>query len=140
MTIKIEYVNRNHLEEVIELQQSLSKFKPSRENLDAIWIDFSAQTNVFAIVALSNEEVIGYASLFLEIKVRGGIIGHIEDVVVSSSKRNCGIGKTLIDRLHEIAREQGCYKLTLECESKVIDFYKKCSYEISGTSMKKYLS
>lgn len=135
----IEFMKRKHLDDVILLQQNLSTFMPPKGSYDEIWRMYSAQTNVFSVVAVLSNVVVGSASLVIEIKTRGGIVGHIEDLVVSPHKRNKGIGKALLEKLIEIAGEKECYRLSLECQQKNLGFYQKSNFEISGTSMKRLM-
>jgi glucosamine-phosphate N-acetyltransferase len=63
------------------------------------------------------------------------ILAHIEDICVKSSYRKLGIGKLLINKLMDIAKYNGCYKITLVCSFENILFYKKCGLEKRGFQM-----
>eukprot|EP00126_Sphaerothecum_destruens_P015002 Sdes_comp8908_c0_seq1m309 len=54
--------------------------------------------------------------------------GHIEDIVVDSEFRGKKLGKLIVDVLTHVAIQRGCYKISLDCDSKNICFYQKCGY------------
>ena len=62
-------------------------------------------------------------------------MGHIEDIVSHSLFREKGIGKAVVDALFNIAKENGCYKVALQCKEHIVGFYKKCGYEVTGKAM-----
>lgn len=136
--IKVSPVKKEQMAEVIELLQSISEFKPKSDQYDRIWSDFNSQPNVHSIVAVLGDLVVGYGSVIIETKIRGGKIGHIEDIVTHSKFRKQGIGATILDALYEIGRENGSFKFALECKEHNVSFYEKCAYELSGLSMQRY--
>jgi glucosamine-phosphate N-acetyltransferase len=73
-------------------------------------------------------KIVGSGTLVLERKfVHGcGSAGHIEDVVISETRRGQSLGKLLVDALMKEAREAGCYKVILNCNEKNIAFYERC--------------
>ena len=136
--IKVSPVKKEQMAEVIELLQSISEFKPKSDQYDRIWSDFDSQANVHSVVAVLDNLVVGYGSLTIETKIRGGKIGHIEDIVTHSEYRKQGIGIIILDRLYEIWRENGSFKFALECKEHNVSFYEKCGYMVSGLSMQRY--
>ncbi len=104
-----------------------------------IWDSFIHQPNVYPIVAVRDEMVIGYGSISIETKIRGGKIGHVEDVVSKDSARKSGIGRLIVESLYEIAKENRCYKVALHCQHRNIAFYEKCKYIASGTAMQRFI-
>ena len=84
-----------------------------------------------------NSELIGTATIIYERKfifIRC-ILAHIEDVCVKESYRRKGIGRLLIQKLMDEAKEKKCYKITLDCASHNIPFYTACGLETRGTQM-----
>ncbi|NXU78500.1 GNA1 acetyltransferase, partial [Oreotrochilus melanogaster] len=57
--------------------------------------------------------------------------GRIEDVVVSGECRGKQLGKLLTSTLTLLSKRLNCYKITLECLPKNVDFYKKFGYTVS---------
>ena len=91
-----------------------------------------------AIEALGSEppQVIGFASISFETKVRGGVVGHIEDVVVDATHRGGGVGRMLVAALLEESRRRNAYRVYLECSESNVGFYKSCGLERSGVGMR----
>ena len=81
MNFQIETTRREHMEEVVELLKGLSPYSPSRDKYDSIWSSFNSQTNVYSRVAMHKDVVVGYGAIIIEEKIRGGKLGHIEDIV-----------------------------------------------------------
>lgn len=138
--LKVEPIMRSHMMGVIDLLQQISSFRPPLTQYESIWENFERQGHVFSVVATSESTVIGYGSLILEQKIRGGIMGHIEDIVVSPSHGKKGIGRLIVESLCEIALKKGCYKVALQCQDRNLGFYKKCGFEFSGTMMQRFVS
>ncbi len=85
-----------------------------------------------------NRQVIGTATLLIEQKFihNGGKVGHIEDVVTRKGYEGKGIGKKIIEELIKIARENECYKIILDCNEKVMDFYEKMGFRKHAIMMR----
>ena len=72
---------------VIEILQSISDYRPDEKDYDHIWDEVQSQTNYFGLVALDGKvDVVGYGSIFIERKIRGGKMGHIEDIVIDEKE------------------------------------------------------
>jgi len=136
--IRIIPVEKRFLKDVIQLLQDISIFMPAYDELDDIWEAYSSQGAVTSIVAVNNgDEVVGFGTLLVETKIRGGKLGHIEDIVVSRDARGRGLGKKLISELENIALGLDCYKLVLNCSERNIKFYETTGLEVNGVSMQK---
>jgi glucosamine-phosphate N-acetyltransferase len=72
--------------------------------------------------------VVGYGCLVVEQKIRGGRLGHIEDIVSHSNYHQQGLGKQIVTQLVKIAKQEGCYKVVLNCRLQNEGFYKKCGF------------
>ena len=81
--------------------------------------------------------VLGFGTILIETKVRGGKVAHIEDIVAHPDFRNQRIGFQIVEELLNVARGLGCYKATLHCRDQTTPFYAKCGFETAGTSMHK---
>lgn len=128
---------RAHLEQVVSLLQEISAFEPSPAEFDEIWSRFTAQKNSYPLVVLSEEFVVAFGVLLIEHKVRGGKLGHIEDVVSHPDKRGLGAGSLVVRELIELAAGQGCYKVTLHCQEHNVGFYEKQGLTSNGKSLQK---
>ena len=128
------------MEQVIVILQSISEFKPLKKDYSSIWNNFCKQTNVRSLVATIDETVVGYGSVVMEQKIRGGKFGHVEDIAVDPNYKKNGIAKIIVDSLFDLAKLEGCYKVSLQCQEHNIEFYKKCNYELSGLAMQRFIS
>ncbi len=89
-------------------------------------------------VALIEEKVVGAATLLLESKFihNGGIVGHIEDVVVDKNYQGQKIGEKIIKYLLEFAKTKGCYKTILDCVDDVKPFYEKLGFKHNANALR----
>ena len=136
--ITIREVQKGDMKEVIGLLQSISVFFPPKNKYSEIWAEFHHQKNVYSVVAIVNKRVVAYGSLVIEIKIRGGKAGHIEDIVSHPNFQNKGLGRSIVNKLYDISLNEGCYKVSLQCKEHNEEFYKKCSYKKSGISMQRF--
>ena len=116
--------------------------KTDLENIDRkkAWNDFNSNTSSNSIVGIYNNRIVAYGSVVIENKIRGEVAGHIEDIVVDSEVRGKMVGVSLIKELIEISRKKGCYRITLFCNKKLINFYSRNGFKVNNVVMKKYLS
>ena len=82
-------------------------------------------------VAELDGKIIGATTLLIEQKFihDGGLVGHIEDVVVDKNYQGQRIGEKIMKYLLEIAKNQGCYKTILDCTEDVKSFYEKLGFK-----------
>ena len=106
------------------------------------WSIYDSNPDQHTIVAEIEDNIIGTASIFIEFKfLHGGSrVGHIEDVAVMSTARGKGIGALLINHLVEIAKNEKCYKVILDCSPENIPFYIKCGFQVSQHCMRMNLN
>jgi len=140
MNVSLVEVKKNHMTAVMEILQSISDYRPDKKDYDQIWDELQSQTNYFGLVALDKKvDVVGYGSIFIESKIRGGKMGLIEDIAVHPDFRKKGIGKLLINALYQISQGENCYKVSLACKEHNLSFYQKCDFMIDGISLSKFL-
>jgi ribosomal protein S18 acetylase RimI-like enzyme len=68
---------------------------------------------VRVVVGAADGRLVGTATLTLLVTLTEGLIGRVEDVVVSETARGSGLGRRLVLALHEEARELGITKVEL---------------------------
>lgn len=87
------------------------------------------QTRNNIYIASENGVIVGTASMYNYEKL-GGNVFVIEDVVVDQDSRGKGIGKSLTDKLVEVARESGASFIDVNTRRKdARDFYiEKCGF------------
>lgn len=131
-------VVRQDLPDVIGLLRDISPYVPPSRLHDAIWLDFCSQENVVSIVVEVEQIVVGYGVVIIEQKIRGGKVGHIEDIVTRRDHRGRGLGRALMEALVGGAFDLGCYKVTLHCQPHNATFYQKCGFSEAGVSMNRF--
>ena len=138
---KIEFraVARQDMADVFDLLRTISPFVPAPEIYDEIWTDFHRQENLIAIVVDVEGITAGYGVILIEQKIRGGKVGHIEDIVMHPQHRGTGLGRELVEALAKEALNLGCYKVALHCQPHNVAFYEKCGFSGSGNSMQRFL-
>ena len=89
-------------------------------------------------VAVDDNKIIGSTTLFIEQKFihDGGLVGHIEDVVVRKSYEGQGIGMKLVISLLDVAKQRKCYKTILNCEDGLKPFYEKIGFKKATNEMR----
>ena len=90
------------------------------------------------VVAEINGKIVGSTTLLIEPKFihQGGIVGHIEDVVVSKEFQGLEIGKKIIKYVLELAKNQGCYKTILDCSNEIKPFYEKLGFKVHSNELR----
>ena len=90
------------------------------------------------IIAEINGEIVGSTTLLIEHKFihLGGIVGHIEDVVVNKKFQGLEVGKKIINYVLELAKEYGCYKTILNCSDEVKPFYEKLGFKVHSNELR----
>ncbi|KAL7862490.1 hypothetical protein SRHO_G00139310 [Serrasalmus rhombeus] len=79
-------------------------------------------------------QIVATATLIIEHKFIHSCAkrGRIEEVVVSDVCRGKQLGKLLVSALTLLSKKLQCYKITLECSQKNVEFYKKFGYTASN--------
>jgi len=89
-------------------------------------------------VAIDNKKIVGSTTLLIEQKFihNGGLVGHIEDVVVRKDYEGRGIGIKLVMSMLERAKEKNCYKTILDCKDDVKQFYERIGFKHESNGMR----
>ena len=138
--INFRPVKEEDINDVFILLNELKKIDLEKIDRKKAWNDFNSNTSSNSIVGIYNNKIVAYGSVVIENKIRGEVAGHIEDIVVDSDVRGKMVGVSLIKELIEISRRKGCYRITLFCDKKLINFYSRNGFKVNNVVMKKYLS
>ena len=89
-------------------------------------------------VAIDDKNIVGSTTLLIEQKFihDGGLVGHIEDVVVRKDYEGKGIGMKLVISLLNVAKQRKCYKTILNCEDSLKPFYEKIGFKKATNEMR----
>ena len=100
------------------------------------------QSQIWVFEDTSANKIVASASIFLEQKFihGGGIVAHLEDVVVDQSYRGNQLGHKLIVSIVEIAKNSGAYKIIADCKPELLSFYSKNGFEKKGEQIAIYFS
>ena len=90
------------------------------------------------IVAEINGRIVGATTLLIEPKFihQGGIVGHIEDVVVSKEFQGQKIGEKIIKYVLKLAENHSCYKTILDCSDDVKSFYEEIGFKYHSNELR----
>ena len=138
--INFRLVKEEDINDVFILLNQLKKIDLGNIDRKKAWDDFTFNTSSNSIVGIYNNKIVAYGSVVIENKIRGEVAGHIEDIVVDTKVRGKMVGVSLIKELIEISRKKGCYRITLFCNKKLINFYSRNGFKVNNVVMKKYLS
>lgn len=138
--VKIRQIQENDLfQGFLESLDSLRKASDLEED-DAKLVlkKIRSNQNHVVMVADSDGQIVGSITLLIEPKFihQGGLVGHIEDVVVRSELQGKGIGEQLINAALEYAKNHGCYKTILDCDDNVKPFYEKIGFKRNSNAMR----
>jgi GNAT superfamily N-acetyltransferase len=134
MKIKIRKAIEKDFKQILKLITELADFEnispPDKKAEKRLSKDAFGKKPVFKIlVALADKEIAGYAfyfysySSFLAKKTL-----YLEDIFITESKRNLGIGKLFFNMLLDIAGKQNCGRMewcVLDWNKNAIEFYNK---------------
>lgn len=100
------------------------------------------QSQIWVFEDTNANKIVASASILLEQKFihGGGIVAHLEDVVVDEAYRCNQLGKKLIANIVEKARESGAYKIIADCKPELLSFYSKNGFEKKGEQIAIYFN
>jgi GNAT superfamily N-acetyltransferase len=81
-----------------------------------VYLRHIGRADAASLVAVNDEdEIVGFCSLeFRDRLNRRTEQAWIPDLIVTESARSTGAGRALLEAAFDVARERGCYELTLE--------------------------
>jgi glucosamine-phosphate N-acetyltransferase len=148
IVIPTKWYRNYSIREIVSSDIKNGRFLSALENLSVKVVPASRAEQIFweiksnpfhkVFVAVRENIVIGSTSLLVEPKFiySGGLVGHIEDVVVSKEYTGMGIGSNLIRFTINVARKlYRCKKLILDCSDKNMSFYEKLGFSYQDNCM-----
>lgn len=94
--------------------------------------------NCFVAEDSANNKIIGYASYFFAYYTWIGKSLYIDDIYVQEKYRKNGIGKRLIERVFELAKNENCKKVRWQVSNwnkNAIEFYQKLGASVDGVEL-----
>ena len=141
VNIKTLELNETNYNEIINLynyfgfnDKKILDFK----NLKSLIERLPKNHNIFFY--LINNKIVGAITLIIEQKIihSGGKVGHIEDFVVLDEYRNKGIGSLLYNYVKILCEQNKCYKMILDCNDIIENYYIKKGFIKKGSYMTYY--
>lgn len=126
---KMTFIDFENIKE--KLQEDFDEFW----NANILKSELESENSKY-IVAKENNEIIGFAGIIVT-----PVDVEITNIVTKKSKRKKGIGKSLLDKLIEMAKELKSETISLEVNEKnniAIHLYEKCGFEKVGLRKKYY--
>ena len=138
--IEIREIRENDLEngflETLDFLRKVSDLdkNKAKEILEKI----KQNSNQIIQVAIDDKKIVGCITLLIEQKFihDGGLVGHIEDVVVRKDYEGKGIGMKLVTSMLEYAKRKNCYKTILDCKDDVKQFYERIGFKHESNGMR----
>ena len=138
--IEIREIKENDLEnEFLETLDFLRKASDLDKNkAKEILEKIKQNSNQIIQVAIDDKKIVGCITLLIEQKFihDGGLVGHIEDVVVRKDYEGKGIGMKLVTSMLEHAKRKNCYKTILDCKDDIKQFYERIGFKHESNGMR----
>jgi GNAT superfamily N-acetyltransferase len=134
MELLIRDVTSRDFDQVFGLLKQLWSYKElDYEGMKKVFDQNLLAADRFFIVALYGPQVIGFCSLTVKNNLWiQGFLGNVDEMIVEENYRGQGIGKKLMERITEIAKEKNCKRLELESSfhrEQAHEFYKELGFE-----------
>ena len=109
-----------------------------KNRAEEVFETINSNPNHIIVIAELDGKVVGTTTLLIEPKFihDGGLVGHIEDVVVEKNVQGQGIGNKIVKFLLEVAKNRGCYKTILNCTEDVKEFYEKMGFKHTANELR----
>lgn len=140
MSVAIRLARDDEAEDVApSLQRLIMELSSSATGPDAATIAARVRDErVHVLVAERQGVIVGTATLSLLITLWKGLVGHVDDVVVDATARGEGVGRQLMQRLHEEAVHLGVTHLDLTSRPARVAanaLYQSLGYEKRSTNV-----
>ena len=129
----IEYrpLQINDKDKYLQLMNGFRQVNLNMDNDEYNKIMNKILSNGTIIVAEMNQQIIGSITILLEHKFinNSAIYAHIEDVYVDETYRHKKIGKELVNKAVEYCKNNGVFKISLNCNENLKQFYSLNNFE-----------
>lgn len=96
--------------------------------------------DIFLLIDEECENIIGCVTILLEQKIIHDLqfVCHIEDLIINNTYKNKRFGSVILDYIKKYARVKNCYKIILNCDSNIKEFYIKNNFTSKNIEMSYY--
>ena len=100
------------------------------------------RSNDLHLVIEKDNKIIGYGSIIIDFKFYRNCknVGHIEDIVIHPDYRGNGLSKQIINELIKYGKNINCYKIVLNCDEYLTQFYTHLGFIKKDNFMVKILN
>ena len=138
MSFTVRFAKKEDMKSVHELITELAIFEkePNAVEIrveDLIRDGFSKNPQFRVFVAEEDQKIIGMALFYERYSTWKGKALHLEDLIVTQSKRNLGVGKALYTELMNYAQEHNYQRVAwevLDWNQGAIHFYKQTGAQV----------
>ena len=132
---------KGHLELLNQLT-TVGDVSESQFNVAFDSMERNPYSTTFVIEDKAKHKIIACITVLIEQKFTHSCsrVGHIEDVVTHNNYRGKGLGKLIVDYAVNYAKQNGCYKVILDCNDDNIPFYTKCGFKKKENQMALYFN
>lgn len=138
--MQIRQGNKEDIEQVLNLIRELAIYEKAPQEVDntaekMIEDGFGTHPVFGFFVAEEENKIIGLALYYYRYSTWKGKCLYLEDLVVTESHRNKGIGKLLFNKIAEKAKAENLNHIAwqvLEWNEPAINFYKKLAADFDG--------
>ncbi len=119
--------------------EHLTRFPPQEEQDMSLWMNklskFEKDENMYLLVLETGDKLVASVQMAIIESLTHNVrpFAIVENVVTHADYRNRGYASALLAKATEIAKEKGCYKMSLETGSNkesTLNFYRKNGFEI----------
>jgi glucosamine-phosphate N-acetyltransferase len=109
-----------------------------KNKAEEVFEKINSNPNHIIVIVELDGKIVGTATMLIEPKFihDGGLVGHIEDVVVGEKYQGQKIGNEIVEFLLEFAKNRGCYKTILNCTDDVKGFYEKIGFKHTANELR----
>jgi GNAT superfamily N-acetyltransferase len=137
MKYKVRAISPSDLEQLLQLFQEFAHFEkhPDQMQNSLAKMQRDAQYLHGFVIEDDAQKLIGYATYFYTFHTWSGKGMYMDDLYVQKQHRGQGLGKSLLNKVIELAEETGCEKLqwlVSNWNTDAMDFYKSIGAEITN--------
>ena len=139
-SIKDINITEKFYNEFIHLVKSFKNINITYSNFIKYVNNLSNYHDIFFLIDEESENIIGCVTVLLEQKIIHDLqfVCHIEDLIINNSYKKKGFGSIILNEIKKYAREKNCYKIILNCNNSIKDFYIKNSFTSKNIEMSYY--
>jgi glucosamine-phosphate N-acetyltransferase len=136
MNIKI-LEDTDNIQDYIDCIKDLNNINVPTTSIEEIVKNINERPdNIITFILVEDKRIVATSTIIMEKKLRyKQLCCHIEDVGVHPHCRGKGYGKKIVKYCIKVAQINNCYKVKLNCNDNLIQFYFKLGFVQDGKYM-----